>query len=418
MNDCLLGRHQRVLERELRDRLEWGFGCDLRGLQLCTGPEAARFLRPRAAIAAAVDADTILLGPGFGALPEATRALVIAHEVAHTLQLARPGNDPRGLLESEAWACGRQALAGRRVRVRGRAGEPLCAIAVVASNMQPAIPYYGEVPSEPIDHGEVPVTACQMVDPLAIPLLEALAHIDIGGDAVIVCHASEQGIAIRLDRGNPAGLNLENVGRMLGVLDYGASQPQFAIDAHHLDSAHASELFGGVQAVRSRHLNGVHFRGCNLGVWESITLPTFRRLLGCQLVTGLGLKSAYAQVPPPIVVEGSTPAARRHSFDAHMHRDAFAANVDGGAEQRFGYEVRINDAAHTIRFSNVYVESDAATGAWLRRHLPQRAQPYTTGGFYIHGLLNVGSLIFPYANGAINQEYRRFIRANRASDDI
>lgn len=417
MNDYLVYRRQRALERELRDRLEWAFARKFRGLRLLAGPEAARFLRPRAAIAAAVDTNTILLGPGFGALPEATREFVIAHEVAHTIQLARPGNDPRGFLEAEAWACSRRALTGRRVGVRGRAREPLCAIAVVASNMRMAIPYYAEVPSEPIDVGEVPVTSSQMVDPVAGPLLEALEQVAVGGDVVIVCHASVQGIAIRLSEGNDAGLREENVGRMLGVLDYGDSQPQFATDAR-LDAAHADSLFGGVRAVRSRHLNGVHFRGCNLGVWQSITLPKFRRLFGCQFVTGLGLKSAYSPVPPPIVVDGSTPAARGRSFDAHMRRDAFAANVDGGAEQRFGYEVSINDAAHTIRFSNVYVESDAATGAWLRRHLPQRAQPYTTGGFYIHGLLSLGSLIFPYADGAINQEYRRFVRANRASDDI
>lgn len=386
--------------------------CDLAAHQPCGGITVAR----------AIDSETLVLGPAWWAMPPAARLLVLAHEVAHTVQLGREGDDPSLELEREAWDAAAAVLAGRRFEVRGAASRALDARAFVAANMAAARPFYERFPQEPVgDRQSVAIDSVVQIAATASAFFAALRRDCRRGDVVlIVAHSSEHGVALRLVAGSDFGLNVDNVNRIMGVLTRpeatrAAATAELARDARlGLDAA--SALLADIGAVRALGLAAVHFRGCNLGAWED-TPRTFRGLFGCPLVTGLNLRSAYASMSPGALT--GTPQARARRFGLLLGgRSQARTIIEGEPGSRFGYRYTVNLERHSLSFASVVAESEQAGPLFIRRHLPAPRPAYTRGPIPIHALISVGDLIYPYANGVASSEYTSHIQASRPGTDI
>lgn len=402
-------------------RFEESLGTPLRRVGFRWGLPARRRCGV-ATLARAVDSETVVLNPAWWAMSPPVRLLVLAHEVAHTVQLARGGGDPPRELEREAWEAAAAALAGRRFEVRGAASRALNARAFVAANMAPAKPYYERFPQEPVgDRQSVAVDSVEQIAATASALFATLRRDCRRGDTVlIVAHSSEHGVALRLVAGSDFGLNVDNVNRIMRVLarpeaTRAAAVAELARDAR-LSAEAASGLVADIAAVRALGLAAVHFRGCNLGAWED-TPRTFRGLFGCPLVTGLNLRSAYASMSPGALT--GTPQARARRFSLLLGgRSRARTIIEGDPGSRFGYRYTVNLERHSLSFANVVAESEQAGPLFIRRHLPAPRPAYTRGPIPIHALISVGDLIYPYANGVASGEYTSHIQTSRPGTDI
>ncbi|HPC82614.1 MAG TPA: hypothetical protein P5234_04855 [Thermoanaerobaculaceae bacterium] len=293
--------------------------------------------------------------------------------------------------------------------------------AFVAGNMAAAQPYYQRFPQEPVGGEQsIAISSVHAFPPTAAALFSLLRRQCSRGETVlIVAHSSERGVALRLVDGSQFGLDASNVNRFMRVLERPAdrragAEAELVRDAR-LEASVAASLLADIAAVRALGLAAVHFRGCNLGVWED-TLQTFRRLLGCQLVTGLALRSAYASLTPTVL--GGNAQARARAFDRALQRRSQSRTViEGEAGARFGYRYTLNLQAHTLSFSGAVAESAEAVAQFIRRHLPAARPPYTSGPLPIHALLNLGDLVYPYENGRPSSAYTFHLRSSRTGDD-
>jgi hypothetical protein len=411
-----------VLTPRWQARFEESFGTPLGRVRFHCGLPG--ILRPgEDTLARATDPETVALAPVWWALPPPARLAVIAHELAHIVQLARKGDDPVEALESEAWDAAVAALANKRFDIRGAASRPLDAKAFVAANMAPAKPYYDSFPQEPIGtNASIAVDSATLVAATASALFSTLRRNCRRGDVVlIVAHSSEHGVALRLVAGSQFGLNVENTNRIMTALDRpqaarAAAVGELARDARLTGEA-ASALLADIAAVRALGLAAVHFRGCNLGAWED-TPRTFRQLFGCPLVTGLKLRSAYAPMPAPQILAG-LPQTRTSSSRRPLRGQSAGRTVTEGVPgSRFRYRYTVDPTRHTLTFSNVVAESRQSVAQFILRNLPPPRGAQAEGSFSIHALISVGDLIFPYANGRPNGLYTTQIETSRPSTDI
>lgn len=402
--------------------LEESFGTPLGRVRFhCGFPRSDR--PGEATLAYATDPETVVLAPAWWTMPPAARLVVLAHELAHTLQLARGGDDPVAALESEAWDAAVAALTGKRFEIRGAASRPLDAKAFVAANMAPAKPYYDIFPQEPISAtGSIAVDSATLVAATASALFSTLRRDCRRGDVVlIVAHSSEHGVALRLVAGCPFGLNVDNTNRIMVALDRpqaarAAAIGELARDARLTGEA-ASALLADIAAVRALGLAAVHFRGCNLGAWED-TPRTFRQLFGCPLVTGLKLRSAYAPMPAPQILAG-LPQTRTSSSRRPLRGQSAGRTVTEGAPgSRLRYRYTVDPTRHTLTFSNVVAESRQSVAQFILRNLPPPRRAQAEGSFPIHALISVGDLIFPYDNANPNSLYTHQIETSRPGTDI
>lgn len=404
------------------ERIGRCFGRPMTGVAFLEAQEPSRLRSGAVRLATALDRCTVRVDPVVRHASPNLRFLILAHELAHTVQLARHGNDPEEALEREAWEAAASVWAGRRFVIRGAASRPLDAKAFVAANMAPAIPYYQRFRQEPgTDRDVVVVDSVTQVESTAAGLFSTLRQGCRRGDTLlIVAHSSEHGVALRLVTGSQLGLNVDNVNRIMRVVlqapaARAAGMAELARDAR-LDPQAASSLVGDIAAVRALGLTAVHFRGCNLGAWED-TPRVFRELFGCSLVTGLNLRSAYAGMTPGVMT--GTPQARSSRFNLVLRgRSSARTVVEGAAGQRFGYRYSLNLERHSLAFSQVVAESAQATEGWIRRHFPTPQPAYTSGRIPVHALLSVGDLIFPFDNGRPSSEYTSHIRVSRPGSDI
>ena len=88
-------------------------------LTIRTGSGIDSFLAMEGALAQAVNLNTLLISSEVLRMSPFQRTLVILHELAHTEQLARPGNDPVRALEEEAWEAAHAWMEGQCFRIRG-----------------------------------------------------------------------------------------------------------------------------------------------------------------------------------------------------------------------------------------------------------------------------------------------------------
>lgn len=294
--------------------------------------------------------------------------------------------------------------------------------AFVATNMAAAQPYYQRFPQEPVGGEQsIAISAVHTFPPNAAALFSLLRRECGRGEVVlIVAHSSERGVAVRLVEGSQFGLDVTNVTRLMRVLSQSAdrraaAEAELARDAR-LDASATASLLADIAAVRALGLAAVHFRGCNLGAWED-TPHTFRRLFGCPLVTGLGLRSAYARLTPRVI--GGNAQAQVRGFDRTMQARSRARTViEGQPGARFGYRYTLNLQAHTLSFSDVVAESAESAPQFIRRHLLAAQPAYTGGPIPIHALLSLGDLIYPYASGRPNSAYTLHIQTSRTGDEI
>ena len=295
--------------------------------------------------------------------------------------------------------------------------------AFVASNMQYAKTYYEQFPQEPVGGGAfVTVRPVRLIPATAAGLFTALRQHCRAGDAVlIVAHSSEHGLALWLVDDSPFGLNEENVNLIESVLAAPAArrpaaEAELAANAK-LSAEATSSLLADIRAVQALRLSAVHFRGCNLGEWEG-TLKTFRQFFGCSRATGLKLRSGFALMPAPTILtgglQGSATSSKRQLKGSQEARSV----TDGPPGQRLRFRYTINSRQHTLSFARVEAESTRSAPAFIERNLPPPAAVYTGGVIPVHCLLELGELVFPYANRRPNPKYAASIVESRPSTDI
>lgn len=295
--------------------------------------------------------------------------------------------------------------------------------AFVASNMAYAKTYYEQFRQEPTGGGaSVEVHPVRLIPATATGLFAALRQHCQAGDAVlIVAHSSEHGLALRLVEKSPFGLNEENVNLIESVLATPAArrpaaEVELATNAK-LSAEATSSLLTDIAAVQALRLSAVHFRGCNLGQWED-TLKTFRQLFRCSLATGLKLRSGFAPMPAPTILTGGLQGTATSSKKAMKGQMVPSSATEGVPGQRIRYRYTINNATHSLSLSGVEGESKAAAAAFIGRNLPPPHKAYTGGTIPIHSLLELGKLLFPYANGRPNPQYESWIQESSPSKDI
>jgi hypothetical protein len=164
------------------------------------GPEVDRRLASAGALALAADATTVLLSSRLAALPRPMRLLVVGHELAHTVQHRRGGSDAEASLEAEAWQAAATALRGQPYAIRGRAGRPLPAEALVSDQM--AVEYFTTFPQLL----EVRVTRAHLIarshSDMTFERILDLMLASKDEDFIIDLHGNEVGIFAKLAKGS------------------------------------------------------------------------------------------------------------------------------------------------------------------------------------------------------------------------
>ena len=293
------------------------------------GEAVDRYLESEGAIAQAVDRDKIVLSSSVFAMAEPERRTIILHELAHTEQLARTGNDPVSSLEDEAWEAAEAWSEGKPFQIRGRARTRLNATAIIqgGEHGKMASGWYTSNPVEPIGKGSnVTVKNTVLLDnsdsnPATLEdFLDAIIQKN-DKQVVIVCHGSEESLAIPLFKGTQLGAWKQNITRLLS--DHpsekdGIKAPVFKDEDvfYGENVAAATRLRGKMNQVRKMNLEHVAFRACDMGV-KVETLEAFRDFFGAASVSAPQLLDSYGTVTASI---GSDVAGWLKIHKKTMHR--------------------------------------------------------------------------------------------------
>lgn len=245
-----------------------------------------------------------------------------------------------------------------------------------------AADWYQSRPSEPSGNG-LTLTADDVV---ALPLItidavltEILRRGRSGADVMLVCHARETGLAIRLISGGAVRARYDAIGFL-------ASDHETASDGIPAPACPASaaapilmmsesqvtalrEKMNRVRALRLRH---VALRGCNVGSWSN-ALGNYREFFGCQSLSGPTLRDTYGVILPPTIAE-MTPW-----LGAHTGWDTF---LDGAPGSQVGIATRGGGSDEHSYSIEVAAQTAAALQSWGTRHLGRPV----TGRFFYHGI--------------------------------
>lgn len=347
------------------------------------------------ALAAALDADTILVNSRLRLLPAPQQELVLAHEYIHALQLAQPGNDPVTALEAEAWSEARALVEGRAVNVRGRGHGPLFALAVIDREAHPdADNWYGDSDAEPIGNQEtVSVDAVEAVrrPSLEVILDKILAHPGTT-DVIIVAHGTALGLSVRLVSGSEVRGRVEAI-NALGrdtassvalddetTLRMPAISEADAATTTMLTVARVRTLREKMNRVRGMNLSHVAFRACNMGNHD--TLAAFKEFFRCRSVSAPDMRDTYGHIDPGNRESDMDHWARRQR-DRGRH-----VFVEGAAGDQVGLATRGgegHDTDYSIHFAH---QSAQGLTDWMALHL---RDGYTRGRIYYHGMFRTSA---------------------------
>lgn len=348
---------------------------------ICCSPLVDRYLARQGAIAQTVDRNTILLHSRVSGMAPADRLVLLLHEWAHARQLARPGNDPVGALEDEAWEAAHAWAAGRPYRVRGRARGRLNALAIIqgAPKGHPAAPaWYKSNPLEPIGKGskisvkDSTVIADMTLDGVMDEILRAKPT-----EVVLVCHGLADQLAIPLMSGAASGAEQRNMFPLSAdsFLKKGETTPIISdkdvADQTRLSEDQVKAFRAKMNQVRGLKLKHVAFRSCDLGQ-STDAMEAFRDFFGAESVSAPKLFDSYGQFQPVFGSDVKT-------FVAHKRRDGFRVWVD--AKVAFG----IKRTDSFIKYKIVCQAPDGeAFTTWLRDHVADR--PGTDWVTVYHGM--------------------------------
>jgi hypothetical protein len=355
------------------------------------GPGVDRFLATEGALAQAVSPTTVLVSSQVLEMSTYHRTLVILHELAHTEQLARPGNDPVQALENEAWEAAYAWMEGRYYQIRGRARTPLNAIAIVQGGPKGhphAPPWYATSPREPISTKEaISVTDVTLVEHLTLESILDLILASKGAtDLVIVCHGDGNGLALPLQKGSKAGAEIRVIFPMgadrpgLETADDGTKMATPVIsDSSIAELTMLSEL--QVKAfrmkmnqVRSMKLKHVAFRACSMGI-KPDTMKAFRIFFGAASVSAPKEFDTYGTFSQGII-------DRKGALDEWVkakQKGGFHIVMDG--DVAFG--TKRSDSALVYNIVAA-AASKAAFNTWVAKHIADGASKHN--GVIFHGI--------------------------------
>jgi hypothetical protein len=401
------------------ERLEWilperwltvferSFGTSFEDVAAITGPDTDDRLAAAGALAQAVDGSTILLTSQWVTMPMVVRALLIGHELAHTLQLRRGGLDAEGCLEAEAWHAVRAALRGERYTIAGGACKPLAAAAFVLDRM--AVRYFQTFP-QLLD---LQVTQVREIRPMTFERILQLMLSSDQKDFVIDVHGSAKGLSIPLARGTEiaavkqslvillqidhvqqavreAGNDLRRWQRILRIIQAPQvdSVPQLGnardsvedwisrrVSALGLTAGRVNTLIQAMLELQAKDLQKIEFRSCKMGQ-DPDALHTFREFFEAKRVGAPDVRSGIATVNPHIG-RGPMLALRRD------HPQAEISTLPDGS--RFGLRLRISPSPSIDVSSFAAADSWGAVRQWIARRIMGGTR-YRTGGFPIHFL--------------------------------
>ncbi|MDX1980949.1 MAG: DUF4157 domain-containing protein, partial [Bryobacteraceae bacterium] len=362
---------------------------------LRTGPAADRFLAANKAIAMAIDSHTIVAGSTLAALTPRRRQLVLAHELAHLLQLARPGSDPVSLIEEEAWEAAAAWISGRSYKIRGRARKPLCALAIIDRTAHPdADNWYGVSTAEPIGNREtVAVDRVRALRSITIEsILDEILARPGTRDVIIVSHGTSLGLSVRLIPGSEVRGRVEAVSALsrdtatpieseFGSGTHPALSDASAAEITMLSESRVRSLRSRMNRVRDMGLNHVAFRACNMGQSVDV-LTTMKEFFGCASVSAPSLRDTYGHLDPRI--EDDIPAWRRtqESHGWHVHVENFGPTIYA-IPNPTAIATRGGDGHDTTYSTRFAAQSREAVRSWVGFHL---RDGYDRGNIYYHGM--------------------------------
>jgi hypothetical protein len=361
-------------------QIEDCFGTSLRHVALVVGSHVDRRLARTGALAMALNGSTVLLSSYLveRAHPE-LRSLVIAHELAHVVQLSRRGSDPQELLEAEAWEAAWHAVRRMPFRVRGAASRPLAAKAIIAMGgalNTAALAHYQQFQAERLlAAGAIAVSSPKIVANISweAVLDEIIAGTPGNTDkSFVVCaHGSKDGMTMPLVAGSGFAATTTSL-ELLMQPTAPTFKPVGGVAPP--TNSQVAALVTKMQSVRTLNIGYVEFRGCSLGM-DIKNLEVLREFLGCISTSALDVKSSWAMVRPRILPTGqfttwikATPGVQVWTF----------------AGGRCG--LRIDWATHTVFFA---AESAAVVPLWMKDHF-FRMPPFTGSPVYEGWMANFG----------------------------
>ena len=328
-----------------RKPFEQSFGCSLAHVSVKVGPAANRILACAGAVAMAIDEETILLSTEILSGPLDRMRLVVGHELAHTVQLARGGSDPEWSLEQEAWLASRAAFRGEPFVITGAAQGPLRAAGLYLTD---AAKEYFEtfgIPPLTVPKGKTarikPATFESMIDLMLIKFPDE-------EDFVIQAHGQPSGFALEIVSGqgvatqpalvalrkvlelrtglNAAGSDLEALKRIVRTKLAGGQEPVLPADPNNpasvavavaenrrkievgidqlkkqagiSDEAVIARIVSKMDNLKKKQRNRIELRTCNMGRLQP-ALDFFRELFNAKVLRAPNHFSACGHFTPP-----------------------------------------------------------------------------------------------------------------------
>jgi len=321
-----------------------------------------------------------------GLTPHAQR-LILAHELAHTVQLRRRGCASEAELEREAWAAARSALRGNAFRIEGAAKRPLFAKGIIAmdDNLNPrALTHYTNFKCERLlAAGAVEVTTSKVL-PTASRSLETVLDEMIASfpgtsdkSFVLCAHGHPDGLTMPVVLGSGFAANTQTL-ELLMQPNASSLKLQGKPGVAAPTAAQLGALIAKMNAVRALGIVYVEFRGCAIGA-QTKSLEVMREFLGCTSVSAPDVKSSWAVVRPNLLSSAN--------FGIWAQKTA-GVQVTTTAKGRCGLVV--NWATHGVQFAT---ESNDAVPLWLKENF-FRSPPFSgapvfepwMSSFGLHGL--------------------------------
>jgi len=408
-----------------RTLFEQSFGARFEHVSVIAGPEADDHLAAAGALAQAVDGSTILLTSRLMSMPAEAQALLIGHELAHTVQLTRGGSDAEDVLEGEAWHAAWSALRGERYTVSGGATKPLAAAAFVLDRM--AVRYFEMFP-QLLD---LQITQVREIRPMTFERVLQLMLDSGQKDFVIDVHGTARGLSIPLARGTEISavkeslvilLQIEHIQRavrqagddlrrwreVLRTMHVPQVDSVSAVEqardivqgwisqrvsALGLTAARVNGLIQSMLQLQAKEIQKIEFRSCKMGQ-DRDALHTFREFFEAMRLGAPDVRSGIATVHPH-VGRGPMQVLLRD------HPQAQIARLPDGS--RFGLRLRIRPSPSTAVTSFAAADSWGAVRQWMAMHI-MGGTHYRRGGFPVH-FLETDPPVFP-----ADREYRRHIK--------
>lgn len=250
------------------------------------------------------------------------------------------------------------------------------AIAVVFERPA-AVPYYRQVPDEPIPSGSVAIKKAEFLKPATV--LTLLNHIarTKPRSVVVVSHGSGSGIGLTLVPKTENAL----VSPYLGYLvdSRGRIDDELATELE-IPLPMLRALQEAAQKVRALRLDRVDFRACTLGEFTD-TLELLRAFFGASAVSAPKAFDSFGHVST------GTPTSDAKVWKDWQQKHP-SATIEGLAPGRVGFEWEwMSDTTAML------VESKKALRAWVDFHMPRNK--YKSGRLYFHGIVESEKVVFP-----------------------